>query len=144
LVQIGTPAEVYERPRSRFVADFVGAANLFEGRLVAGFNALTLKIDGIDDPLPVPAPVSLPAGAAAAIAVRPEKIRLSGARPEGVALPATIVSVGYQGGQSTVHLTTTSGRSVRAHLPSEAAFGLARGSSIWASWLPQEAVLLTE
>src|SRR5215831_16265198 len=69
LVQIGTPAEIYERPRSRFVADFVGAVNLFEGRLVAGFNALTLKIDGIDDPLPVPAPVSLPAGSAAAIAV---------------------------------------------------------------------------
>ncbi len=40
LVQIGPPAEIYERPNSRFVADFVGAVNLFEGELVAGFNAL--------------------------------------------------------------------------------------------------------
>src|SRR5262249_24374865 len=98
LMQIGTPGEIYERPRSRFVADFVGAVNLFEGTLVAGFNTLTLKVNGIDEPLPLPAPVSLPAGAAAAGAARPEAKRLSAARPEVFALPATIVSVGYQGG----------------------------------------------
>src|SRR5438309_12130183 len=40
LVQIGTPAEIYERPRSRFVADFVGAVDLFDGRLINAFNAL--------------------------------------------------------------------------------------------------------
>src|SRR5215831_15970027 len=144
LVQIGTPAEIYERPCSRFVADFVGAVNLFDGTLVAGFNTMALAIPGADHTIPLPESVNLPGGAAAALAVRPEKIRLSAARPEGFALPATIVSVGYQGGQSTVHLTTTSGRSLRAHLPSEAALGFTRGSSIWASWLPQEAVLLTE
>src|SRR5437870_1329866 len=44
LVQIGAPAEIYERPASRFVADFVGAVNLFEGTLVAGFNVLGLAI----------------------------------------------------------------------------------------------------
>jgi putrescine transport system ATP-binding protein len=42
LVQTGTPAEVYERPRSRFVAGFVGEVNLFEGELAAGFNCLAL------------------------------------------------------------------------------------------------------
>ena len=42
LVQTGTPAEIYERPNSRFVADFVGTANLFEGEVAAGFNALAL------------------------------------------------------------------------------------------------------
>src|SRR3954470_12927993 len=42
LVQIGTPTEIYERPGSRFVADFVGAVNLFEGEIVAGFNTLAL------------------------------------------------------------------------------------------------------
>ena len=39
LVQIGAPAEIYERPNSRFVADFVGEVNLFEGEVVAGSNA---------------------------------------------------------------------------------------------------------
>jgi ABC-type Fe3+/spermidine/putrescine transport system ATPase subunit len=105
---------------------------------------MTLQAAGIDELLPLSGPISLPAGATAAIAVRPEKLRLLSARPQGFALAATTVSVGYQGGQSTVHLTTASGRMLRAHLPSEAALGLARGTAVWASWSPQDAVVLTE
>src|SRR3954464_852836 len=44
LVQIGTPSAIYQRPGSRFVAGFVGAVNLFEGELVAGFEALGLAL----------------------------------------------------------------------------------------------------
>jgi putrescine transport system ATP-binding protein len=144
LVQIGTPAEIYERPRSRFVADFVGAVNLFDGTLVAGMDGMALQVAGIDTRLPLPEPVNLPVDSAAAIALRPENMRLSRARPEGFALTATIVSIGYQGGQSTVHLSTTSGRSLRAHLPSAAALGLARSAEVWVSWSPSDAVVLTE
>lgn len=144
LVQIGAPADIYERPGSRFVADFVGAVNLFDGTLVAGMDGLALQVAGIDAPLPLPASRDVAVGSTAALAVRPEKMRLSSARPEGFALPATIVSVGYQGGHSTVHLTTTSGRSLRAHLPSEASLGLARGATVWVSWPPHDAVVLTE
>ena len=56
----------------------------------------------------------------------------------------TVVSVGYQGGHSTVHLVTESGRSLRAHLPSAAALGFARGAAAWASWIPRDAVVITE
>src|SRR5438067_7451552 len=80
LVQIGTPAEIYERPTSRFVADFVGAVNLFDGALVAGLNGLALQVAGIAEPIPLPEPVNLPVASAAAIAVRPENMRLSPAR----------------------------------------------------------------
>src|SRR5438094_1383851 len=86
LVQTGTPTEIYERPLSRFVADFVGAVNLFEGTLVAGFNTLALAIPGIESPVPLPEPISLPVGSAAALAVRPEKLRLSLVRRERFAL----------------------------------------------------------
>jgi ABC-type Fe3+/spermidine/putrescine transport system ATPase subunit len=111
LAQIGTPAEIYERPNSRFVADFVGAVNLFDGDTVA---------------------------------VRPEKLRLLAERPEGFALAATIVSIGYQGGQSTVHLETSTGQKLRAHLPSPAAREFARGQLVWASWSPEDGVVLKE
>src|SRR5204863_890014 len=97
LVQIGPPAEIYERPNSRFVADFVGAVNLFEGELVAGFNALSLKIAGAEQPIILPQSVELPVGASVALALRPEKLRLSPERPAGFALAATVVSIGYQG-----------------------------------------------
>jgi putrescine transport system ATP-binding protein len=146
LVQTGTPAEIYERPNSRFVADFVGTANLFEGEVVAGFNklSLSLAIRGAGVPVPVPACMELPAGTKAALALRPEKLVLARQRPEGFALAATIVSIGYQGGQSVIHLSTDFGLTLRAHLPSAAAQGIARGQSVWASWAPDEAVVLTE
>jgi putrescine transport system ATP-binding protein len=144
LVQTGPPAEIYERPNSRFVADFVGAVNLFDGELVAGFNALSLKIAGAEQTVALPQTVELPAGATIALALRPEKLRLTRERPEGFALAATIASIGYQGGQSTVHLVTPSGVKLRAHLPSAAAGGLARGTAIWASWAPGDAVVLSQ
>src|SRR5882724_10489595 len=53
LVQIGPPAEIYERPASRFVAGFVGAVNLLEGTLVAGFNALCLMVADSEQPIPL-------------------------------------------------------------------------------------------
>src|ERR1700758_5541341 len=67
VVQTGTPAEIYERPGSRFVADFVGEVNLFEGELTAGFNCLALTVAGFDRPIPLPPPagIALPEGAAA-------------------------------------------------------------------------------
>src|SRR5205085_4418573 len=131
LIQIGTPAEIYERPRSRFVADFVGAVNLFEGALVAAVDGMALKVAGIDTPLPLPAAPGMPSGSPVALAVRPEKMRLSPVRPEGFALAATIVSIGYQGSQSTVHLIASPGRGLRAHLPTEAALNFTRGGTIW-------------
>src|SRR5205085_6188759 len=74
LVQIGPPAEIYERPNSRFVADFVGAVNLFEGEVAAGFNKLCLRIADAGEPIPLPHAVELPAGASLALALRPEKL----------------------------------------------------------------------
>ena len=144
LVQIGTPAEIYEQPRSRFVADFVGAVNLFDGTLVATSSGLTLEVAGIEQAVPLPEPLNLPAGSVAALAVRPEKLRLSLARPEGFSMAATVASVGYQGGHSTVHIVTASGRSLRAHLPSADAFAFSRGAAVWGSWLPQDSVTITE
>jgi putrescine transport system ATP-binding protein len=143
LVQIGPPAEIYEQPNSRFVADFVGAANLLEGELVAGFNAVCLRIAGCEALIPLPL-LDLPTGTRIAMALRPEKLRLLRERPAGFALAATIATIGYQGGQSTVHLTTGSGLVLRAHLPSAAVLGFDRGATVWASWAPEDAVVLSK
>jgi putrescine transport system ATP-binding protein len=141
LVQTGPPAEIYERPNSRFVADFVGAVNLFEGEVIPGFNAPWLRISDTEQPIPLPA-VELPTGSRLVLALRPEKLLLSTERPEGFALAATVATVGYQGGHSTMHLATRSGLSLRAHLPSAAAQGLDRGAAVWASWSPEDGVVL--
>ena len=142
VAQLGTAADIYERPQSRFVADFVGAVNLFDGRLVAAFNALALAVPGLETPLPLPSDVALPEGSAATLAVRPEKLRLTASRPDGIAIIASVTAINYQGAVSIVHLTGAD-RALKAQLPSAMAAALDRAAPIWACWNPADAVVLS-
>jgi iron(III) transport system ATP-binding protein len=85
IAQIGTPADLYERPNSRFVADFIGDANLIEGRIERGtFHApgLSLPIEGPEGP--------------ALVSIRPERIGLG---PTGAGPGGRVVSATYLGGR---------------------------------------------
>src|SRR6202011_2083509 len=144
LVQTGAPAEIYERPATRFVANFVGEVNLFEGELTAGLNCLALAAAGFPEPIPLPSGAQLPEGAAAGLAVRPEKLVLSDEPPIGFAIAATVSSIAYLGGGSIVHLATEQGMALKAYLPGAAAGGLGRGMPVWASWPPEAGVVLTQ
>jgi putrescine transport system ATP-binding protein len=142
VAQVASAAEIYERPNSRFVADFVGAVNLFDGTLVAAFNTLALAVPGIDTPVPLGGTADLPEGSAVAVAVRPEKLALSSRRPQGIAIAATVASVNYQGGVSVVQLATDAGQVLKAQMASGPAAAFARGMSVWASWDPADAMVL--
>jgi putrescine transport system ATP-binding protein len=144
LVQIGAPAEIYERPNSRFVADFVGKVNLFEGRVEAASEGLCLAVADVAEPLPLPAASGLRPGTWAMLALRPEKLGLCPERPPGVAVAARATAIDYQGAQSSVRLETGTGRELHAYLPSASAATLPRDAEIWASWAPDDAVVLTE
>jgi putrescine transport system ATP-binding protein len=144
LVQTGASAEIYERPASRFVANFVGEVNLFEGELTAGFNRVALAVAGFPEPIPLPSGTRLPEGATAVLAVRPEKLVLSHAPPIGFAIAATVTSISYLGGGSIVHLRTEQRVALKAYLPGAAAGRLDRGTPIWASWPPEAGVVLTQ
>jgi ABC-type Fe3+/spermidine/putrescine transport system ATPase subunit len=116
--------------------------NLFDGVLVAGFNALALKVPELDEPLPLPEGIDLPVDSDASLAVRPEKMRLSMARPDGFTIAATVEGVNYQGGLSIVHLATASGLALKVQMASAAA-AYQRGMTVWASWDPVDAVVLS-
>src|SRR3954447_11355410 len=77
LVQIGAPAEIYERPNSRFVAGFVGKVNLFEGEVIAVPGRLCLAVPELPKPIPLPAGSAVRPGLRAVVALRPEKLVLS-------------------------------------------------------------------
>lgn len=68
--QIGTPAEIYDHPRTRFVADFIGASNLFDGRIE---NETFVTANGLRIPFVKPARGE---NGAVVLSVRPEKIEL--------------------------------------------------------------------
>jgi putrescine transport system ATP-binding protein len=144
LVQIGAPAEIYDRPSSRFVADFVGEVNLFEGELRAGFNSLALSVAGFEEPIPLPPGTTLPDGAMAALVVRPEKLMLSRTAPAGFAIAATVSSIAYLGGGSILHLATEQGRVLKAYLPASAAGAFSRGVPVWVSWPLEAGVILSQ
>ncbi len=145
LAQIGPPAEIYERPSSRFVADFVGEANWFEGEAAGGPDRPMLSAPGFPEPIPLPGGAAgLAPGAAVALAVRPEKLRLSRVRPAGAgpAIAATVISIGYQGPVSIIRLATAEGRPLKVRLASALAGELGLGAAVWASWPPDDGVVI--
>ena len=111
--QIGTPREIYDRPRTMFVADFIGSPSMsflhFEGALAAGQSSVT--IDGAQ--ITVPALHEACAHGSLALGVRPEVVRFSDASP----LRGEVFGTEYLGTTQIVTVETAHGQ-LRARMPS--------------------------
>jgi iron(III) transport system ATP-binding protein len=83
LLQDGNPREVYARPASRDVADFMGLVNLLPGRVVRAAADDSLVSVAGSEPVPLPLGASLEIGAGLQVAIRPESLRLA---PDGAGL----------------------------------------------------------
>ena len=100
--QLGTPVEIYEAPRSGFVASFIGDANFLEGRVLMadGPEHCRLGVPGLPDVVCYNDKRIAP-GEAVSLVVRPEKMRISRERPEEARLvnlvPGTVEGVIYLG-----------------------------------------------
>lgn len=80
VVQVGTPTEIYEYPNCRFVADFIGSINLFEGRVTTADGALcevSTALGGVRSARSIDASI----GDLVSLAVRPEKVKISKTKP---------------------------------------------------------------
>ena len=110
ILQVGSPAEVYEYPRTRFVSEFLGTSNLFAGRVGrdagGGLREFTVKQMGVATVLKVTAPDGVGAGAEVMVAVRPEKITLSAAAPaEGNVLTGQVLGHVFRGSYHAYEIT---------------------------------------
>ena len=106
LEQLGTPEEIYHRPASQFVADFVGTANQFQGRIESGSDGVySVAIDGVGT-RGVPGPAGLAAGARVSVVVRPENLILEPRPDGGNGLAATVVDTAFLGAERTVRLNS--------------------------------------
>lgn len=76
VLQVGTPMEIYERPASRFVADFIGESNFLRGTVQGASSAAATVVIADRFPVEVPADRQLTVGQQVTVAVRPEKVRL--------------------------------------------------------------------
>jgi putrescine transport system ATP-binding protein len=149
VVQVGTPAEIYEFPQSRFVADFVGTTNLFEGTIATcepGLTTVECSEAGCD--LIVDDVGRFTPGQRVWVALRPEKIRLS-KQPASDArsnqLRGTVWQLGYLGNRCTYQIKTTSGKLVTVFAQNErrtSEWSIDWSDEVYVSWNADAAVLL--
>ena len=149
VAQVGTPAEIYEFPQTRFVADFVGTTNLFEGTVEACEPGLiTVGCPETDCALCVDDVGRFSPGQRVWIALRPEKIRLSKQPVSGSRLnqlKGTVWELGYLGNRSTYRIKTTSGKVVTAFSQNErrtSEWAIDWSDEVFVSWDADAAVLL--
>jgi spermidine/putrescine transport system ATP-binding protein len=142
--QVGTPEELYERPRTRFVADFIGTTNLLSGSVesVAGSGPALVRLAS-GEPCRV-ADGSLRVGDPVELSVRPESIELRAthggpARP--VSIAATVEQVAYLGGNVQYIVRTGGGLSITALAP-KTGERLPVGGAVDVSWPLTEALVL--
>ena len=144
--QVANPATLYEYPSCRFVADFIGKVNLFEASgSEAGGGELALDVPGLGTlRIPHPEPVRGEIG----VAVRPEKVRLSEARPAdaGFSFEATVEDFAYYGSETHLFLVTGGGVRLSATVPNtdRGPVRIERGARRFVSWRPADTLVLTE
>ncbi|HEY8022831.1 MAG TPA: ABC transporter ATP-binding protein, partial [Thermoanaerobaculia bacterium] len=159
--QLGSPAEVYERPQTAFVAEFLGMENLVTAVIVAGVvggpggeGALFLRLpSGAEIPTPSGAACGpIAPGETVRCAIRPEKLRLAAAQDQaGPGFPVTVEDHVYQGASTTWIVRDRAGaRFVVTDFNREpdrapgATTGRRAGDAAYLCWDPRYTVVLRE
>ncbi|MEQ8666783.1 MAG: ABC transporter ATP-binding protein [Rhodospirillales bacterium] len=148
VAQLADPSTLYEFPTSRFVADFIGKTNLFDGKVsgTSGAGEIVVDVSGIGQ---TSIPFDGSASGEIALAVRPEKIRVLKEEPsaaEGVVtIPATVSQVAYYGDESHLLLDNPTGVMITANVPNTSRSTRPRaveGDKLWLSWDAADTLVL--
>ncbi len=148
LIQVATPAEIYEQPNSRWVADFIGDVNLIEGRVVeSGAAGTTVATAPVASWRAGAAPGAKP-GDTVWVALRPEKIRIArDAPPLSVnRVEGEVWEIGYLGDFSIYKVRLNDGfviNAAAANMTRLIERPIAVGDRVWLSWASDAGVVLT-
>jgi putative spermidine/putrescine transport system ATP-binding protein len=143
LEQAGPPSDLYERPSSRFVAEFLGTSNAIEGVLQRGAGGGLELLTGSGLCLPIGEIGARPPGAAAQLLVRPERIRWAEDEPTEVRADGVVAAVTFLGERLRYQIRLEGGPVItvsRPNLRNIRVVGL--GSAIQVGWNRDDAVLL--
>jgi len=157
IAQVGTPSDLYEFPATRFVADFIGSVNMFEGTLIDDKpDQATVACPELDPHrIHVPHAVLGKETSSVWVAIRPEKMNLhkdSGAPPSVPECPSAhnvakgeIKEISYLGDISIFHVLLDGGRLIRVSRPNRSRFdqdNFGWGEKVWVSWGGSSPVVL--
>jgi spermidine/putrescine transport system ATP-binding protein len=142
--QLGSPEELYDRPTTRFVADFIGTTNLLTGEVeTTDQGGALVRLDG-GEACRVATP-GVPLGRAVELSIRPESVvlkRSNGSHPAAhEALQATVEHVAYLGGNVQYQVRTRGGLAITALVP-KAGDRMPVGTDVDVAWSPAEALVL--
>lgn len=146
--QIAEPGTLYESPKNRFVADFIGKINLIEGE-VSGANGKNLSI-ATNTLGKVSIPFEGEARGSVALAVRPEKISISKKKltsKNNLATQGKIVDWAYYGDCSHMIVTTDSGQKLGVVIQNsnrDSVDALNVGDEVYLSWSPKDTLILND
>jgi iron(III) transport system ATP-binding protein len=82
IAQEGTPVQIYQRPQTRYVADFVGKVNLVETTVVEWTSSDTVALAALGERIAAPCPGGVAAGEQVLLSIRPEEVRIHQSRPD--------------------------------------------------------------
>jgi spermidine/putrescine ABC transporter ATP-binding subunit len=157
IAQLGTPSDLYEFPASRFVADFLGSVNMFEGKLVSDKPEEATVACPELEPHPVHVPHSVPGqeNSSVWVAIRPEKINLHKDASQAPSVPecpesnnvaqGVIKDISYLGDISIYHVQLAGGRLIRVSRPNRSRFDqdqFGAGEKVWVSWVGSSPIVL--
>jgi spermidine/putrescine transport system ATP-binding protein len=146
--QLGTPEELYERPQTRFVADFIGTSNLLTGSIesIDGARAFVRLATG--EMCVTEATNEFRVGTDVELSVRPEAVVLHGRNGSGPStqigtIPASVEQVAYLGGNVQYLVRSVGGLSITVLAP-KTAERLPVGGAVDVTWSPGDALVLAE
>ena len=147
ICQIATPARLYESPSSRFVADFIGKVNLFDGEVVSNDpKSITVEVPKLGK---LSVPFDGKVSGEVSLAVRPEKLVLSTEAPQGnvIKTQGKIAAWAYYGDVSHMYVDTKDGLRLSANMQNATRTAFQKmdiGHQVWVSWSPADTIVLSQ
>lgn len=149
VAQIGSPADIYYRPETRFVADFIGESNFFTGRVLdVAEGQVRVDIPGFGRPVQAQARAFAEKGTEVTIMVRPERIRLSTTAPKGSNVgQGTLAKASFMGMYTQLHVELGGGMT-KIFSPNESeelpVWADRCGQTVYLSWNAEDSILLRQ
>jgi putative spermidine/putrescine transport system ATP-binding protein len=142
ILQIGSPNDIYDRPQSRFVAEFLGTSNIFEGK--ASPDGASLIVSGRDGDLAIALEKPVAGGSPLVLSVRPERLRLGAETGAGVNFDARVTGAVFRGNYAAYQVDVPAlGRELFVYRQADGPLGTVSfrlGEILTLGWAPQDAV----
>jgi putrescine transport system ATP-binding protein len=149
LIQVATPTEIYERPNSRWVADFIGDVNLIEGRVAdLGASGTVVESTATGQLRGLACPDAKP-GDTVWVALRPEKVRIGREPPPTTGencVAGQVENIAYLGDLSIYKVRLDTGfilKVTAANVARLVELPIDWDDRVWLTWTPEAAMVLT-